>query len=129
MKTLSAEDIKKLQDLEKHMGTKLSVKILLSNLLSLLLNVPRLVYPISDALSEVFFLGPTGVGKTELRKSSLASIMEMKRRLSKSICQNFLSVIRDQNLLVLRQVLWGTKGGMLTEKSEENPIQSFCLMR
>ncbi|EKC69621.1 ATP-dependent Clp protease, ATP-binding subunit ClpC [human gut metagenome] len=43
------------------------------------------------------FVGPTGVGKTELAKAWLMRCLEMKIQLSELICQNIWKATQHQN--------------------------------
>lgn len=123
MKTLSAEDIKKLQDLEKHMGTKIigqddAIKAIVST-------IKRSQAGISDQrrpLGSFLFLGPTGVGKTELVKVLAREYYGDEKALVKIDMSEFSERHSGSKLIGTTAGFVGyEEGGMLTEKVRRKP--------
>jgi ATP-dependent Clp protease ATP-binding subunit ClpC len=123
MKTLSAEDIKKLQDLEKHMGTKIigqddAIKSIVST-------IKRSQAGISDQrrpLGSFLFLGPTGVGKTELVKVLAREYYGDEKALVKIDMSEFSERHSGSKLIGTTAGFVGyEEGGMLTEKVRRKP--------
>lgn len=123
MKTLSAEDIKKLQDLEKHMGTKIigqddAIKAIVST-------IKRSQAGISDQrrpLGSFLFLGPTGVGKTELVKVLAREYYGDEKALIKIDMSEFSERHSGSKLIGTTAGFVGyEEGGMLTEKVRRKP--------
>lgn len=123
MKTLSAEDIKKLQDLEKHMGAKIigqdpAIKSIVST-------IKRSQAGISDQrrpLGSFLFLGPTGVGKTELVKVLAREYYGDEKALIKIDMSEFSERHSGSKLIGTTAGFVGfEEGGMLTEKVRRKP--------
>lgn len=123
MKTLSAEDIKKLQDLEKHMGTKIIGQD--TAIKSIVSTIKRSQAGISDQrrpLGSFLFLGPTGVGKTELVKVLAREYYGDEKALIKIDMSEFSERHSGSKLIGTTAGFVGyEEGGMLTEKVRRKP--------
>lgn len=123
MKTLSAEDIKKLQELEKLMWAKIigqdpAIKSIVST-------IKRSQAGISDQrrpLGSFLFLGPTGVGKTELVKVLAREYYGDEKALIKIDMSEFSERHSGSKLIGTTAGFVGfEEGGMLTEKVRRKP--------
>ncbi len=123
MKTLSAEDVKKLQDLEKHMGTKIIGQD--NAIKSIVSTIKRSQVGISDQrrpLGTFLFLGPTGVGKTELVKVLAREYYGDEKALIKIDMSEFSERHSGSKLIGTTAGFVGyEEGGMLTEKVRRKP--------
>lgn len=123
MKTLSAEDIKKLQDLEKHMGTKIIGQD--PAIHSIVSTIKRSQAGISDQrrpLGSFLFLWPTGVGKTELVKVLAREYYGDEKALIKIDMSEFSERHSGSKLIGTTAGFVGfEEGGMLTEKVRRKP--------
>jgi ATP-dependent Clp protease ATP-binding subunit ClpC len=123
MKTLSAEDIKKLQDLEKHMGAKIIGQD--TAIKSIVSTIKRSQAGISDQrrpLGSFLFLGPTGVGKTELVKVLAREYYGDEKALIKIDMSEFSERHSGSKLIGTTAGFVGfEEGGMLTEKVRRKP--------
>jgi ATP-dependent Clp protease ATP-binding subunit ClpC len=123
MKTLSAEDIKKLQDLEKHMGAKIIGQD--TAIKSIVSTIKRSQAGISDQrrpLWSFLFLGPTGVGKTELVKVLAREYYGDEKALIKIDMSEFSERHSGSKLIGTTAGFVGfEEGGMLTEKVRRKP--------
>ena len=123
MKTLSAEDIKKLQDLEKHMGAKIIGQD--TAIKSIVSTIKRSQAGISDQrrpLGSFLFLWPTGVGKTELVKVLAREYYGDEKALIKIDMSEFSERHSGSKLIGTTAGFVGfEEGGMLTEKVRRKP--------
>lgn len=123
MKTLSAEDIKKLQDLEKHMGTKIIGQD--PAIHSIVSTIKRSQAGISDQrrpLGSFLFLWPTGVGKTELVKVLAREYYGDEKALIKIDMSEFSERHSGSKLIGTTAGFVGfEEGWMLTEKVRRKP--------
>ncbi len=123
MKTLSAEDIKKLQDLEKHMGGKIIGQD--TAIKSIVSTIKRSQAGISDQrrpLGSFLFLWPTGVGKTELVKVLAREYYGDEKALIKIDMSEFSERHSGSKLIGTTAGFVGfEEGGMLTEKVRRKP--------
>lgn len=123
MKTLSAEDIKKLQDLEKLMGAKIIGQD--TAIKSIVSTIKRSQAGISDQrrpLGSFLFLWPTGVGKTELVKVLAREYYGDEKALIKIDMSEFSERHSGSKLIGTTAGFVGfEEGGMLTEKVRRKP--------
>lgn len=123
MKTLSAEDIKKLQELKKHLGTKIIGQD--DAIQSIVSTIKRSQAGISDQrrpLGSFLFLWPTGVGKTELVKVLAREYYGDEKALIKIDMSEFSERHSGSKLIgTTAGFVWYEEGGMLTEKVRRKP--------
>lgn len=123
MKTLSAEDIKKLQDLEKLMWAKIIGQD--AGIKSIVSTIKRSQAGISDQrrpLGSFLFLWPTGVGKTELVKVLAREYYGDEKALIKIDMSEFSERHSGSKLIGTTAGFVGfEEGGMLTEKVRRKP--------